>query len=75
MGIQVSSEAVPKLPHLRAWRDRAIMTQRDLAAASGVNWMTIHRIEHGQDARPSTVRKLAAALGAQPTDLLRPPPE
>lgn len=55
---------------LRDFRDVAPMTQRDLADASGVNQVTITRIENGLERpRPSTVKKLAAALGISPSDL------
>lgn len=65
---------MPQLPHLKAWRDSRVLTQRELGEASGVNWMTIHRLEHGQSAHPGTIRKLAAALGIAAPDLLKPPP-
>lgn len=73
-GQPVSLAPMPPLRHLKAWRESRILTQRELGKLAGINWMTVHNIEHGQDARPSTVRKLAAALGVQPTDLLHPPP-
>ena len=48
------------------------MTQRDLAARAGVTQQTVARAELGQQApRPSTVAKLAAALGVQPATLMR----
>lgn len=56
---------------LRHARERKVLTQAELATASGVGWLTILRIEHGQQQpRPSTIRKLAAALGVEPTWLL-----
>ena len=46
------------------------MTQEELAEASGVSRNTISRLETGtQEARPSTVRKLADALGVEPEHL------
>jgi transcriptional regulator with XRE-family HTH domain len=47
------------------------LSQRDLAARSGVAHDTIGQIERGQRAaRPSTVRKLAEAIGVPPELLL-----
>jgi transcriptional regulator with XRE-family HTH domain len=47
------------------------MSQRELAAASGVSQTTIYKIEAGKvEARPSTTRKLAAALGVEPKELM-----
>ena len=51
---------------LRYARRRVGRSQADLAAASGVGVATIRRAELGQVApRPSTVRRLAAALGVR----------
>ena len=56
---------------LRRYRQRAALTQRELGERARVTHSTIHRIEAGkQDARPSTLRKLARALGVSPADLL-----
>jgi transcriptional regulator with XRE-family HTH domain len=56
---------------LREWRRRRLMTQRDLADASGVGAVTIARIEAGHAVpRFGTVRKLAAALKCEPEQLL-----
>jgi transcriptional regulator with XRE-family HTH domain len=56
---------------LRAARLRKMMTLRDLSAATGVAFDTISRLENGlQRARPSTVKRLAGALGIEPTDLV-----
>jgi transcriptional regulator with XRE-family HTH domain len=52
---------------LRDLRLRRALTLRDLAALSGVAFDTIHGIETGKhQPRPSTVRKLAEALGVAP---------
>ena len=49
-------------------------SQRDLAEVSGTNVDTISGIERGQhEPRPSTLRKLAAALGIQVRDLFEEP--
>jgi DNA-binding XRE family transcriptional regulator len=48
---------------LRVWRERRLLTLRELAAMSGVQFHTIHAIETGkQEPRVSTVRKLIRAL-------------
>ena len=49
---------------LRASRGRTGMTQRDLAAKTGVGLATIRRVEQeAMEPRMGTTRKLAAALG------------
>jgi len=59
------------LPHLRDLRRRAVMSQGDLAARSGVARDTISKLETGQrGAYPSTIRKLAAGLDVEPRILL-----
>lgn len=59
------------LPRLRVIRQSKLMSQRDLAAASGVALSTINRLEHGQQlARYVTVRKLAEALKVDPHEIL-----
>ncbi len=56
---------------LSVYRVWAGMSQQDLADASGVARNTISRLEKGhQPPRPSTVRKLADALGTTPRDLM-----
>ena len=65
MGIKLAPGA------LKQERERLALSQRDLAAASGVTLSTINRIEQGlQDPYPATVRKLAAALGVTPAALI-----
>jgi transcriptional regulator with XRE-family HTH domain len=60
------------LPRLRYVRERTLMTRRALAAASGVSTNTIHRAEHGLPVELRTIRKLADALGVEPTELMAP---
>jgi transcriptional regulator with XRE-family HTH domain len=56
---------------LREVRLRKVLTQEELAQRSGVAEATISRIESGQqEARISTIRKLAAALGVEPSELI-----
>jgi transcriptional regulator with XRE-family HTH domain len=55
---------------LRELRDRASLSQEDLAKVSDVSRATIADLERGKrPARPSTRRKLASALGVQPHEL------
>jgi transcriptional regulator with XRE-family HTH domain len=63
---------VVALPGLRRLRTLAALSQADLAERAGVQRQTINRLEHGGDAQPSTVRKLAAALNCRPRDLIEP---
>lgn len=55
---------------LKEWRQRRLLTQDDLAKKSGVGTATIARIEAGQGARLSTLRRLAEALEITPDQLL-----
>ena len=59
-----------KTTRLRELRERAALSQEDLAGKSGVSRATIARLEAGErPARPSTRRKLAEALGVLPDEL------
>jgi transcriptional regulator with XRE-family HTH domain len=59
------------LPGLRRARLDRLLTQRELAAKAGLTQATVQRIETGATkARISTVRKLAAALGVEPRQLI-----
>ena len=58
-----------RVPRLRDVRHRLALSQEELAARSGVARSTIIKLEAGRDAWPSTVRKLAAALGVKPAEL------
>jgi transcriptional regulator with XRE-family HTH domain len=55
---------------LKEWRRRRLLTQGELAEKSGVGVATIARIEAGQGARLSTLRKLAVALDITAEQLL-----
>lgn len=61
------------LPSLYAYRLAQALTQAELAKRSGVDRNTILRLEQGYPARASTVRKLCAALGVEPADLMTEP--
>lgn len=59
------------LPHLRDLRRRAVMSQEQLAARSGVARDTISKLESGhRKAYPSTIQKLATGLNVEPRMLL-----
>ena len=65
-----------KAPRLRELRERAFLTQAELAEKSGVSEGTINRIELGRHSpRISTIRRLAQALGVSPEELVSPPGE
>ncbi len=59
---------------LRELREAQFLTQADLSKQAGIGVATIVRIEQGQvTPNPKTIRKLAAALGVEPTDLVPDP--
>lgn len=59
------------LPGLWAARTAAALSQRDLAERIGTSQGTIHDLERqGRGAYPKTIRRLSAALGVDPADLL-----
>lgn len=62
---------MPKLASLRRIRESKFLTQQDLANLAGVHRVTIVKLEAGHDeARFSTIRKLAAALNVEPVALV-----
>lgn len=55
---------------LRDLREDRVLSQRELARMASLAYGTVWRIENGfPDVRPSTIRKLAAALGVEPREL------
>ncbi len=57
--------------NLRRRRTLAPLTQRELAEKAGLTLAAVSRIERNEaEPRPSTVRKLAAALGVEPRVLI-----
>ena len=67
---------MPLLPGLRRLRLEAALTQRELAERAGVTPHTVSDLEQQLvKARPSTMRKLAAALHVEPRDLMGDLPE
>jgi transcriptional regulator with XRE-family HTH domain len=63
------------IPGLRHWRIARALTQEELAERARLSRVSVGRLETGTPARMSTVRRLAEALGVEPGDLMRPPPE
>lgn len=60
-----------RLARLRRLRERALLTQEQLAQRAGVAKSTVNRLEQGkQEAQISTVRRLAEALGATAAELI-----
>ncbi len=56
---------------LREWRERRLLTQRELAEKVGMSVRQINRIERGiHEPRFSTIRKLAEALEVEPDELV-----
>jgi transcriptional regulator with XRE-family HTH domain len=63
---------VVKLTRLRTWRERKALTQDELAELAGVSRQTVVKLEGGLEPRPPTIRKLAKALGVEPSELMDP---
>ena len=60
------------MERLKELRREKVLSLRELEESSGVSYNTIWRIEDGrQGAHPRTVRKLAEALGVEPSELLK----
>ncbi len=56
---------------LRELRRLRVLTLSELEEESGVSYNTIWRLENGhRQARPSTIRRLAAALGVEASELV-----
>ena len=59
------------MERLKELRRERVLSLRELEEISGVSYNTIWRIEDGrQGAHPRTVRKLADALGVEPSELV-----
>ncbi len=66
---------MPQLPSLRRVREARLLTQQELADRAGVHRVTIASLETTSgEARFSTVRKLAAALEVEPSELMQSAP-
>lgn len=58
------------LPYLRELRRSRAMTQRELSECAGVSVTTVRLLEGGRrGCYPTTMRKLAKALGVAPAEL------
>jgi transcriptional regulator with XRE-family HTH domain len=56
---------------LKEWRERRLLTQRELAAKAGMSAGQVNRIERGvHRPRLSTIRRLAEALDVSPDELV-----
>jgi len=60
------------LPSLKRIRLSQFMTQEELAERAGLSRLSVNRIEGGQPARLSTIKKLATTLGVAPATLTAP---
>jgi transcriptional regulator with XRE-family HTH domain len=58
------------VPYLERLRKRRALTQQDLAQAAGVSRGTVNRAEQGLAIDVAVVRKVAAALGVAPAQLM-----
>ncbi len=57
---------------LKRLRTESALTQEELAASAGLTTAAVARIERNEaNPRPSTLRKLAAALEVEPSELVR----
>jgi transcriptional regulator with XRE-family HTH domain len=67
-----TSDMEVNVERLRTLRSEHVLTLRELAQEAGVSKDTIWRLENGySEAHPSTIRKLARALGVQPRELVK----
>ena len=57
---------------LKELRRQKVLSMRELAEQSSLNYNTIWRLENGlTDAHPRTIRKIAGALEVDPAELVR----
>ena len=60
------------MERLKELRRERVLSLRELEERSGVSYNTIWRLEDGrQGAHQRTVRRLAEALGVEPSELLK----
>jgi transcriptional regulator with XRE-family HTH domain len=58
--------------NVRELRTLSALTQEELADRAGITATALSRIERNEaEPRPSTLRKLAAALGVEPRELIK----
>src|SRR5215204_6452688 len=71
-GVCTTPNMEVNVERLRTLRVEHVLTLRELAEEAGVSKDTIWRLENGHsEAHPSTIRKLARALGVQPKELVK----
>lgn len=59
---------------LRFYRERAGLTQRELAGDAGVSYVTVNHLENGRRrASERVTRLLSSELGVEPAEMLFPP--
>src|SRR5215217_6485696 len=69
-GLPIGGVYMRKLVNLRDLRERAALSQGELARMAGITKNAVGQLERGEfNPRPVTVRKLAEALRVQPMDL------
>jgi transcriptional regulator with XRE-family HTH domain len=57
---------------LRQLRQERALSLRELGETTGIAFDTINKLELGKrDAQPRTIRRLAAALGVEPKELMK----
>lgn len=66
------SRTTYRLPRLRDHREKAVLTQEQLAKLAATTARTISRIELGGEAEARTLQALAKALKCKPADLMEP---
>jgi transcriptional regulator with XRE-family HTH domain len=57
---------------IKELRQERVLSLRELAAKTGMSYANLQRLETGQRKQPwpSTIRKLAEALGVEPNELI-----
>jgi transcriptional regulator with XRE-family HTH domain len=75
IGAQVAPGATSALtPSLKYWRTKRALLQRELAEMADIHITTLQRAEAGAALRLNVIRRLAAALKIEPSDLMGSPP-
>lgn len=71
--IGTTSDMEVNVGRVKELRAEHVMSLRELSEIAGVSKDTIWRLESGTstNAHPSTIRKLAKALGVEPTELTK----
>ena len=69
-GLRIQTHVEVNVDKLKALRRQQVLALRELGDRAGVSKDTISRIERTGRAYPSTIRKLAGALGVDPSELV-----